>query len=89
MSIIIAIAIFLVVGLLVAKFYPKSDSKTALTQEEVLTPDPKVKTPVAEVEAPKPAPATTTTVAKPVDEAAKPTLKPKKKSSNKKTKTTK
>ena len=86
MSIIIAIAIFLVVGVLVAKFYPKSNVESPLAQGEILTPDPEVEAPV--VEAPKPIP---TLTAKPVDQTTKPAPKSKKKynHNNKKPKTTK
>ena len=90
MSIIIVLVIVLVVGALVANYYPSPSSKSTLAQGELLSPSEElsIPEPVEEVASIDP-PAITT---KPSDQAAaKMTAKPKKKyyHNNKKPKTTK
>jgi hypothetical protein len=100
MSIIIALAVVLIVGALIANFYPAPISKSTLAQGEILTPDSEdliklscegeVKAPVVEEPAHIDPPAITT---QPSDQAAaKMSAKPNKKyyhNNNKKAKTNK
>jgi hypothetical protein len=72
MSIVIALIAVLVVGGLIAKFYPKQKQTTILAQGETLTPEPVTDNSVPEV------------VIEPLIETPKMVAKPKKKPQHKK-----